>query len=61
MVQDVMSSMDSDEVNSITDTTESLQVARIVRACYFDVVSVKLPEFTTSTNLTLLQTLANLL
>lgn len=47
MVQDVMSSMDSDEVNSITDTTESLQVARIVRACYFDVVSVKLPEFTT--------------
>lgn len=47
MVQDVLSSMDSDEVNSINDTTESMQVARIVRSCYFDVVSVKLPELTT--------------
>lgn len=47
MVQDVMSSMDSDEVNSITDTTESMQVARLVRACYFDIVRSNLPEFTT--------------
>lgn len=46
MVQDVLSSMDSDEVNSITDTTESMQVARVVRACYFDVVSNNLPEDT---------------
>jgi len=47
MVQDVMSSMDADEVNSINDTTEAMQVARLVRTSYFDVVSNKLPEFTT--------------
>lgn len=47
MVQDVLASMDSDEVNSISDTTESDQVARIIRACYFDIVSNDLPEHTT--------------
>ena len=47
MVQDVLSSMDSDEVNSISDNTEAQQVARVIRACYFDVISNKLPETTT--------------
>lgn len=47
MTQDILSSMDSDEVNSITDTTESEQVSRIIRACYFDVISNNLPEDTT--------------
>ena len=39
MVQDVMSAMDSDNVNSIDDTVESAQVATIVREAYFDLIS----------------------
>jgi hypothetical protein len=38
IVQDILSAMDSDEVNSINDTTESLQVARIVRNTFYDIV-----------------------
>ena len=34
MVQDILSDMESDEVNSINDTTESLQVAQIVKTTY---------------------------
>lgn len=32
--QDILSAMDSDEVNSISDTVESMQVARIIRRAY---------------------------
>lgn len=39
IVQNVMSSMDSDEVNSINDNTESLQVAYVVRDSYNDIIS----------------------
>lgn len=39
IVQSVLSSMDSDEVNSITDTVESLQVVEIVKTVYDDIVS----------------------
>ncbi len=41
IVQDILSEMGSDEVNSISDTSESEQVARIVRAAYRDMVSNK--------------------
>lgn len=45
MTQRILSSMDSDTVNSITDTAESVQVADIVRSAYFDIISsLKLPE-----------------
>lgn len=45
MVQDILSSMDSDEVNSISDTTEALQVATAVKHAYLDIVSKSnLPE-----------------
>src|SRR4051812_47903314 len=47
MVQDVMSSMDSDEVNSISDNIEATQVARVIRSCYFDIQSASMPEATT--------------
>lgn len=45
LVQNILSSMDSDEVNSISDSVESLQVANIVRTAYFDIINrANLPE-----------------
>jgi hypothetical protein len=41
MVQDIMSDMDSDEVNSINDTAESLQVAQIVKTSYYNIIDGK--------------------
>lgn len=39
IVQEILTSMDGDEVNSISDTTESLAVANIVQNTYWDIVS----------------------
>lgn len=39
MTQSILSSLSSDEVNSISDTTESLQVAEIIRQTYFNMIS----------------------
>lgn len=45
MTQKILSSMDSDAVNSISDTVESAQVAEIIRTTYYDIISVlNLPE-----------------
>lgn len=45
MAQNILSRMSSDEVNSISDTTESLQVATIIKNKYFDIINrVNLPE-----------------
>lgn len=45
LTQNVLSRMSSDEVNSISDSTESLQVATIVKNKYFDIINrVNLPE-----------------
>jgi hypothetical protein len=45
LVQNILSAMDSDEVNSIGDTVESNQVAEIVRETYEDLVStLSIPE-----------------
>lgn len=38
MTQDILSDMDSDEVNSIDDTVEAGQVAQIIRTCYFEMI-----------------------
>lgn len=53
LTQEVLSSLDSDEVNSISDTSESTQVARIIRQAYFDLVEdIKLPKHYTVFELT---------
>lgn len=53
IVQSILSSMNSDEVNSITDTTESLQVANAVKDTYLSLVGkLNLPETKTILQLT---------
>lgn len=45
MTQDILSALDSDEVNSIGDTTESLQVATIIKNTWWNIVAhADLPE-----------------
>ena len=39
MVQDILSDMDSDEVNSINDTIEAQQVMRIIRTTYNEIIA----------------------
>lgn len=38
IVQDVLSDMESDEVNSINDSIEALQVAQIAKTTYFNII-----------------------
>lgn len=48
MVDVILSAMDSDEVNSISDTVESNQVALLLKSVYYDIASqLKLPEHDT--------------
>ena len=39
IVQDILNSMDSDEVNSISETVEADQVAQIVKTTYYELIS----------------------
>lgn len=39
IVQDILNAMDSDEVNTISETIESDQVAQIVKTCYYELLS----------------------
>ena len=39
ILQDVLNDMDSDEVNSISDTVEATQIANICRSVYYDVIT----------------------
>ena len=41
MVQDILSEMDSDEANSINDTVEAYQIARIIKNSYYEMISAK--------------------
>jgi hypothetical protein len=53
MVQRILSAMDSDEVNSISDTTESYQVALLIEGVYNDLLAESnLPETGTMFELT---------
>lgn len=45
MVQEILSALDSDEVDNISDTTESLQVATLIRRVFYDIATdIGLPE-----------------
>lgn len=45
IVQNILSALDSDEVNSISDTTESTQVSLLVQQVYYDLATdLDLPE-----------------
>src|SRR5574343_1099300 len=47
LTQNILSAMDSDEVNSINDTAESRQVAQVIKTTYFNILSrADLPELT---------------
>lgn len=41
IVQDIMSDMDADEINSINDSTEALQVAQIIKTTYYNIIDGK--------------------
>lgn len=42
-VQTILSALGSDEVNSVSDTTESLQVLEVLKTAYFNMISRTLP------------------
>lgn len=39
LTQSILSSLSSDEVNSLSDSTEALQVAEIIKSTYFNIIS----------------------
>jgi len=45
IVKDILSDIDSDDVNSISDTVEALQVAKVVESTFYDLISTRvIPE-----------------
>lgn len=45
LTQDILASMDGDDVSTITDTAESSQVSNIIRQCFYEIAANhKLPE-----------------
>jgi len=45
VVQSILSDMDSENVNSISDTTEALQIASVVEDTYFNIIAARdIPE-----------------
>lgn len=45
MVQNIASALETDEVNSITDTTESLQIAEVIKETFFELfTNTDIPE-----------------
>jgi hypothetical protein len=45
LTQNILSRLDSDEIDSIGDTTEAMQIARIIRNTYFNILTrANLPE-----------------
>ena len=45
MVQSILSDMDSEDVNSISDTVEAQQIASVIQDTYFNLISAReIPE-----------------
>lgn len=45
MTQDILTSLDGDEVTAIADTSESASIASIIRQCFYEIAATyKLPE-----------------
>lgn len=44
LTQRILEAMDGDEVNTISDTTESMAVANIIKECYFDILGEHDPQ-----------------
>ena len=55
LVQNILSDINSDEVNSIGDTVESTQIAETIKSVYFDIIAdTSIPEHFTLKQLTAL-------
>ena len=39
IVQDIANDLDTDTINSINDTEESLQIAQIVQTTYYEIIN----------------------
>jgi uncharacterized membrane protein len=45
MVQNILSDMDSEEINSISDSNEAEQIAKVIENTYFNLISTRIiPE-----------------
>jgi hypothetical protein len=45
MVQSILSDMDSEDVNSISDTNEAEQIASVIEDTYYNIISARdIPE-----------------
>ena len=55
IVQNILSDLDSEDVNSISDTVEAMQIARVVENTFYNIVATRdVPEHTSMLKLTAL-------
>lgn len=55
IVKDILSDMDSEDINSISDTIEALQVAKVVESTFYDIIATReIPEHQSLIKLTAL-------
>jgi hypothetical protein len=53
IVQSILNDMDSEDVNSISDTTEAQQIASVVKDTFYNIIATRLiPEHKTTFNIT---------